>query len=503
MGWVGVAALALAATGCGGGSGADAAGEATPPPAPAPAEPPPDTSPPPDPPPPDPAPPPAQPGFVFGTAGPWPVENVVYGGRDGIRETPVVGFTSDEAQNRWVATHDALYLLRPGDTAFRRFDERDGLHMGSNRVHYCNGRQIPLDRRCGGTEEWGVAAEPGISAVVGGAQDEVFVGYFAVHPEGNDCASNGDGEDWCDPTKHSGKIDRVRLNADGTLAVDRFDLVAINHGAKYWHDREIQRLVYDHFVHPHTLYAGTEHGVTLLLPDRFRLPADDEWFNDAYKEWMGDHLHARVCFERPCDGTTGGQRMGDWRGLALDGNGDLWHAGRWTAGLIGWDPDPVNWFARNGDAFLVSFGDPYSGPGSGNPPVFPVAAEGHSVFLNAVAVCPDGRVWFGSLGPEDGVEQTVAVYDRGSFRYFTAGDLGLPERSVRDLVCLPDGRLVIASYFSGLVLFDPATGASRPIRAGHGIPSDEVLGLEVDRMPDPPCLHVATGGGAAALRVLP
>jgi hypothetical protein len=410
-----------------------------------------------------------------------------------------VGMTTDEAQNRWIATNEALYLAQPGAAALVRFDARDGLHFQGNQLHYCNGRQIPNAQHCGGEEAFGEGKPPGIISIAGGAPGEVFVGYQAIHPDGNDCSGDGSGQDDCDPYAHTGKIDRVQLQPDGTIKVDRFDLVAINHGGHYWHDRTIDRLLYDHLIHPHTLYAGTEHGVVMLLPDKFRLPAPDEWYNDAYKEWMGDHLHARVCFERPCDSSGMGQRMGDWFGLALDANGDLWHAGRWTAGLITWDPDPVNWFARNEHAFKVAFGDPYGGPGSGNPPVFPVGMEGHSVFLTAVSVCPDGKVWFGSQGPEDGVDATIASYEKGHFRYFTAGQVGLAERTVRDLVCLPDGRLAIASFYSGMVLYDPSTGASKSVR----LPSDVVLSLELDTMADPPTLHVATESGAVALRVLP
>jgi hypothetical protein len=311
------------------------------------------------------------------------------------------------------------------------------------------------------------------------------------------------GEDWCDPTAHSGKIDRVRLRADGALQVDRFDLTSVDHGGKYWHDRNVNRLLYDHRSHPHTLYAATEHGVDALFPDRFRLPASGEGVNTAYREWMGDHLHARVCFERPCDATEANQRMGDWLGLALDASGDLWHAGRWSAGLIRWDADPATWVSRGGSAFKVAFGDPYLGPGTGNAPVFEVAKEGHSVHLSAVAVCPDGKVWFGSLGAEDGVEATIAAWDGHGFQYLTGAAVGLAEASVRDLVCLPDGRLAIASPDSGLVLYDPATHGSTPIRGGGLIPSDQILSLELDTMPSPPTLHVATAAGAAAIRVLP
>jgi hypothetical protein len=181
-------------------------------------------------PPPPPPPPPPPVGFVFGTQGPWPVANAIYGAKDGIKELPVIGVTTDEAQNRWVATNAALYLLEPGATTFKRFDERDGLHMGSNQAHYCNDRPIPVGQRCTSVESWGTAAPPGIEVIVGGGKGEVFVGYHAIHLDGNDCGNNGNGEDWCDPMRHSGKIDRVRVGGDGTLTVDRFDLVANNHG---------------------------------------------------------------------------------------------------------------------------------------------------------------------------------------------------------------------------------------------------------------------------------
>jgi hypothetical protein len=101
------------------------------------------------------------------------------------------------------------------------------------------------------------------------------------------------------------------------------------------------------------------------------------------------------------------------------------------------------------------------------------------------------------------VDPTIAVYDGSSFQYLTAGQVGLAERAVRDLVCLPDGRLAIASFYSGMVLYDPKDGSHTAIRAGGGIPSDQITALELDTMPAPPTLHVSTAGGAAALRVLP
>ena len=110
LGWAVALALALAIAGgaCGGKSGTSQPATV-------------DQQPPPPPPP-----PPKKAGIDFGTQGPWPVQNVAYGSADGIQESPVVAVTTDEAENRWVATPRALYLLRPGDKAFKRFDELDG-----------------------------------------------------------------------------------------------------------------------------------------------------------------------------------------------------------------------------------------------------------------------------------------------------------------------------------------------------------------------------------------
>ncbi|HEX9242654.1 MAG TPA: WD40 repeat domain-containing protein [Anaeromyxobacter sp.] len=452
--------------------------------------------------------PPSSPAVAFGSRGPWPVSNVTYGSADGIRESPVVGFTSDESQNRWVATPFALYLLKPGQISFRRYDASDGLHLDANPVEYCDDAPMAPGARCSGALSSG--AGHAITRIVGGGANEVFVGYRGTDPDpAIQCApkspqSEG-GEDYCDPARHTGKLDRVRVGEDGRLAVDRMDLLANREGGGYWYDRTVQSLAFDHFAHPHTLYAGTNHGVAIVFPDRYRLPRPGEWFDLAYVEWMGDHLHARVCDPGPCPTTSEGpQRMGDWAGLAIDASGDLWHAGRWTAGLITWVSDPGEWFGRTGRAFKVAFGDPYpqapDADGFRNEPVFPVAREGDSPHLTGAAVCPDGRVWFSSSGPQSGTGDTVAVWNGKSFRTFAATALGLGGSAVRDLACLPDGRVVLAGTSSGVVLHDPAKKTSTPV---PGLPSGTITRVEVDRMVSPPTLHVSTDAGAVAIRVLP
>src|SRR4051812_35859360 len=76
-------------------------------------------------------PPPPDPHKVGGLgAGPWPVAPItVYGSAQGLLERPISAST-DEAENLWVVTTRALYLMRPGDRIFRRYTAADGLHVG-------------------------------------------------------------------------------------------------------------------------------------------------------------------------------------------------------------------------------------------------------------------------------------------------------------------------------------------------------------------------------------
>ena len=192
--------------------------------------------------------------------------------------------------------------------------------------------------------------------------------------------------------------------------------------------------------------------------------------------------------------------MGHWRGLAIDAQGGLWHAGKWSAGLISWDPSPLNWWQRQGAAFEYAFGDPYYPDGSGIPPVFRVANEGHVVALTAVAVCPDGKVWFGSSGPRTACRRRSPRSTERASHYFNAQAMGLGEAAVRDLACLPDGRLVLAGFSTGLALYDPATGTSKQIHAGGGLPSDRITAARggPDGVPADLARLDRSGGGSAA-----
>lgn len=435
-------------------------------------------------------------GTSFGGAGPWPLQNKTYGAAEGIQESPVVAASTDEAQNLWVATPQAIYLMKPGDAKFTRFSSKDGLHLADHPKlydeDYCGGEKgVP-----------GAANGDGISTLVGGAAGEVFVGYhgnIAVHGDCTDSAVD----------RHSGQLDRVRLKPDGTLEVTRFQMVSTGMGMMFWHNRTVYRLAYDHVVHPHTLYAGTDHGIDMFYPDKYRDPSPGEWTGFSIQEWMSDHLHVQVCFhgDTTCEaGGEGNARMGDWRGLTVAPDGDLWHAGRWSAGKIRWVADLTQWNMRSGaQAYAVAYGN-------GSDPVFPVSQIGDVVSLSGVALAKDGTPWFASSFfygavpsvPSPGSGRGLA-HDTGDakFAYVSPFAAGMSEQDVQDLAALPDGRLVLAGAHTGLVLWDPATGAKSVLRAGQGLPDDAVQALALDTRVEPPALYVATASGVAVLRQFP
>ena len=453
-------------------------------------------------------------GATFGGPGPWPKDNVTYGAAQGL-DLPypgIVGFTTDETQNQWAATNSALYLMRPGDTTFRRYGAGDGLHLQSNPVRYCDSNFAGGDQSC---PIFGGAADPGIREIVGGGPNEVFVGYFSNH----DWTSEDDGT-WNSPFRHQGKIDRVRLKPDGTLDVVRFDLVASN-TVMYWHNRDAYRMLYDHFIHKHELYVGAEHGVDKISPDKWFEPTNQNWPYTEYREWMSDHLHPHTCKDEVC---TGGQQdtqmMGGFAALAIDPfDGDLWAGSYYSAGKITYTEDAVGWWNRGGaQAFAYTFGTSWCGsagqvkiwnnqvgnwvmtpcaPGQfGGPPVFPVPSPGDVMYINAVTVTPDHKSWWSS--PTYG----IASFDGRQFTYFSPAQAGTTS-TVTDLVALPDGRLAVATQNDGLMIWNPDTGAHTAFRAGSGLPHNQVNRLELDLMVNPPALHVSTALGATTLRMFP
>lgn len=413
----------------------------------------------------------------FGKPGPWPTApRTTYGAAAGLGTAPIIDVSTDEAQNIWAVSHDALYLMRPGETTFRKYDQADGLHLDN-------------------------AMPPGITAVVGGAANEAFVGY-----QGADITDTQK-----DPLRTKGKLDRVLRNADGSLQVIHYDIhnddaVGLDAEGKVrrlpdggidpeetdWsfnEDRTVMRFLYDHLYHRGTLYVGYNHGVGRIEAGK----ADPTTGFD-----YADHIHPTVYNADKV------QRMGEWRALALDpstrtnasgqpSTGLLWMGGRWTGGGLGWTPDLYSWARNDLNPFFMA---------ASNPPIFQVA-EGDSVYIWGVAALSDGSVYFAS-GPGGDAEYKgpfgIALWKQhGGFTYITPSSIGLPS-DIIDLQRLPDDTLLVASR-SGLWRWNPKAGP-----APNGVNMGQVQGVTgiqrvtVDTMMSPAAVYVATNTGFELLR---
>src|SRR5437868_8028902 len=253
--------------------------------------------------------------------GPFPADPLtIYGSAQGLLEPPISA-SVDEAENLWVVSHSALYLLTPGAKVFQRYTAQDGLHYGP-----------------------GYTEAPDITLVEGGANGECFVGYSA---RDTNASMFKDAHMWSDPWAHKGKMDQVLLQPDGKLKVNRYDLRNSNDG-HYYETRTITSMVYDHFQHPGNLYVGSNHGVTRIIPAKYYPPPHletDPFFTGDERQWYADHVHPVACVGAPCTGDPirDFSTFGNWFGRALGPDGRLWMGGHASAGAIGFSEKLRYW----------------------------------------------------------------------------------------------------------------------------------------------------------------
>jgi hypothetical protein len=408
--------------------------------------------------------------------GPWPAAPItVYGSAQGLLEAPISAST-DEAENIWVVTGRALYLLRPGDKTFRRYTAADGLHVGP-----------------GWTEP------PDFTLVTGGRAGECFVGYYAHdthYPPDKNAHTD------LDPVAHLGKMDQVRLNPDLTVQVNRYDF----HNSNNWHffeTRTVMSFVYDHFQHPGELYVGSNHGITRVQPAKFRLPSTSQERSDPTAvelEYYADHVHPVVCDVGSCNGSdTDHVVFGDFFGLTLADDGRLWMAGLTSAGAIRWTTALQFW--RNSwepdNPFVPAM------PGKGANSVF----DATYINLRAVAVTSDGTVWFASgeveswRGPTFGLAawRDETPYQR---KFVDPRSIGAADFNVLEMVAWDD-KLVLGFPSTGLLVWKPGEARGKRLGIREGLPGEAIGRMSLDRMVDPPQLLVPTEGGLAVLRSLP
>ena len=437
-------------SGCGGSDTPPPAASTTPSSEPPPATNPPATNPPPT------NPPPSNPPPTSGPAGPWPTADLtIYASAQSLNGT-VIDASPDEAQNIWAVTSDALYVLRPGQTAFRQFTAANGLHV-----------QTYTDPATG------QVTVSDITAMTGGRGNEVFVGYRGYEgevppPAPPRCCQPF--ADFSDPRFHLGQADKVTLNMDGTIAVRRYEFLC-DATVNCWEEASARRMVFGHSgTAAGHLFIGFDHGVVHV--------ANDTW---------GDHIHVETKWHYP-DGRVV-TKQGDQYGLAIFSNGDVLTASAYGVGRQMWNADPKAWVRNPYVWALTTYGpaEPYN---NGEHDL-DVPSEYREANRGA-AITPDGTSWWVSTSTG------LSSYTRGDFSNTThyTGVSGLPASGLTDIAADLDGTLWIVDGTGRLLRFNPS---NLSVQIWSGVSS--VRRVVVDTTVTPRAVYVSMGNqGLAVIR---
>jgi hypothetical protein len=388
-------------------------------------------------------------------AGPWPTDDLtIYGVAQGL-SSAIIDANPDDGQNIWAAARDTLYLLRPGTTTFQAFTVADGLHITPFVDPYHN------------------STETFMTAIAGGADGQVYVGYQGYETTGNP---------FLDPEslKELGNGDDVKVGSDGTLGITRLLFRCdAERGAGCWENRSPRRIFYMHqgIAAGHSFW-GFNHGVTHVLGDDF-----------------GDHVHPEVWWE-PKSGPTGIEKIGEFYGIAVDAMGNCWMAGRYGVGLQPWDPKPNGgplsdtstfdeWVSGS---FLFAFTTDTSNHTLGFPSG-PWVANGYAENNRGAAVGPDGILWLARLSGG------LVSWDPKSGSYSTIRHWPEVPGDLLDLQADPDGTLWLVNSSAQLLRFDPTT---HNLRIWPGV--NGVLRIYVDVSVTPRAVYVSKYDGLAVIR---
>ena len=383
------------------------------------------------------------PDLAINPAGPWPLsDSTLYNAQNGLGG-PILDAAADDAQNIWAITQDSLYVLKPGQSHFLRFTVADGLHI-----------QPFVDAYGNPDVTW-------MTALAGGRANEVFIGY-------NGYVSAGDPFLDTDAQKRLGQADRVALGPNDKLTITRYLFPCdYDAGAGCWEDRTVRRMLFAHrgpaMGH---LFIGFQHGVSHV-------------FNDQ----VGDHVHVEVWFRNEAGIPT--LMLGENYGLALDGNGDLWMAGGFGAGLFPFNPVPhFKWVDGHYKYAFTLYTDDHGLQ----------TVKTYREWERGAGVTPDGNVWFAGLNYGlSSWNPNTANGDYARLKRWSAP--GLPETGLTDLQADPDGTLWLATDGGQLVRFDPAKGVATVWPGING-----VRRINLDATVTPRALYVSTDGGLVVIR---
>lgn len=341
-----------------------------------------------------------------------------WGPAQGVPST-IWSVTADRGGNVWAANLSSLLLLRRGAETWESFTDADGL-----------------------------SPYPVLS-VAGGEDLEVWVGYEGLFP---------DDDPFDDPEEiaKSGDVDRIRLQGG---RIDRFHYdISSPPSALYPEGRDVLRTCFR---------------IVPVLDGPFR---GDVWFgcNHGVAMWS-DRFQQVIEHVHPAINVGASLFTGDFRGVAVAPDGNVWVGAAARTGLIRYADEGGNFWARI-------------------EPELDVWPEG-------VALDPDGHDWVMALGADGQGGLWVSSFGNGvayrapdgSFQYFTTAD-GLPDDRSRDLAIDVDGSVWIATE-AGLVRFRGGRIVQR-IDATDGLPG-AITSLWVDTSTEPRRLIVGGTHGVA------
>lgn len=238
---------------------------------------------------------------------------------------------------------------------------------------------------------------------------------------------------------------------------------------------------------------GTEPGVTyptgrykirsvfVIRPDYEGDHEGDIWFGGNHGVALWKASEKTLLEHRAATISVNGIEMhGDFWGLALAPSGDVWIGGAHREGRIN--------YGTSGD---------FNAPLDPVIDAWPDASETDRTddHVKAMAVSPSGTVWIGST------VNGLASYDPSTaeFTYYTVED-GLPGASVTALAADPDGTIWVGSW-TGLGRYDPSTKKWSYVRhLGQGLPTDEIVSLQIDPRTSPRTLYIGTLKGVSVYR---
>jgi len=368
-------------------------------------------------------------------AGPWPTADLtLYGAAQGLGGG-LIDSSVDGGQNIWAASSETLYLLRPGETHFHAFTAADGLHIQ------------PF------VDPFGNPAETAMTAIAGGRSGEVYVGYYGYESSP---------DPFQDTLEHKqlGNADRVVVGSDGKLSIRRYEFRCdYSAGSGCWEDRSVRRMLYAHQgIAADHLFIGFNHGVT-----------------HVYQDVFGDHVHPEVVWHRDDGGSI--QALGEFFGLALTPEGDLWMAGRYGVGLQTWNPQPhangSGWVDGSFKAAFTTYTDDHSLD----------VAWGYKEYNMGAGVTSDGTVWLASSS------NGLTSYKDSRFQHWPQ----VPS-SLSDLQADPDDTLWIVSG-GQLLRFNPKDGTVQTFAGVSGVQR-----ISIDATVTPRALYATTANGLAVIR---